>query len=233
MEGRKFLTDLVVSPLTSQAILGIDFLQAQKATIDLGHRLLHLRESSCDIPLVTPESTPLPMIEQHVRIANTVEVPPRCMMEVTSRVETDVELVWLVEEVMLKHVPVAIARAIVEPRSSMIPVCVLNLLGEPVTLYAGSIFASMTPSRPPAELPLRAMEGGTAQVISEEKLCMLCQLVEESGAELDSGEKEIFYDLLSPVLMSYIASSTADLGKTNKLRHHIDTGSSPPIKLPV
>ena len=141
LEGRKFLTDLVVvSPLTSQAILGIDFLQAQQATIDLGCRLLHLRESRCDIPLVTPESTPLPMIEQHVRIANTVEVPPRCMMEVTSRVETDVEGVWLVEEVMQKYVPVAIARAIVEPRSSMIPVCVLNLLGEPVTLYAESIF---------------------------------------------------------------------------------------------
>ena len=155
------------------------------------------------------------------------------MMEVTSRVETDVERVWLVEEVMQKHVPVAITRAIVEPRSFMIPVCVLNLLGEPVTLYAGSIFASMMPSHPPAEVPLRAMEGCTAQVISEEKLCMLCQLVEESGAELDSGEKEIFYDLLSPVLMSYIASSTADLGKTNKLRHHIDTGSSPPIKQPV
>ena len=47
----------------------------------------------------------------------------------------------------------------------------------------------MMPSRPPAEVLVRAIEGGTAQVISEEKLCMLRQLVEESGAELDSGEK--------------------------------------------
>ena len=36
LEGRKFLTDLVVvSQLTSQAIRGIDFVQAQQATIDL------------------------------------------------------------------------------------------------------------------------------------------------------------------------------------------------------
>ena len=60
------------------------------------------------------------MIEQHVHMANTVEVPPRCMMEVTACIETDVEGVWLVEEAMQKHVPVAIARAIVEQRSSMI-----------------------------------------------------------------------------------------------------------------
>ena len=105
------------------------------------------------------------MIEQHVRMANTVEVPPRCMIEVTARFETDVEGVWLVEEAMQKHVPVSIARAIVEPRSSIIPVCILNLLGEPVTLYAGSVIASMAPSRPPAEVPVRAVEGGTVQVI--------------------------------------------------------------------
>ena len=133
---------------------------------------------------------------------------------------------------MQKHVPVAIARAIVEPRSSMIPVCVLNLLSEPVTLYAGSVFASMTPSRLPAEVPVRAIEGGTSQVISEEKLCMLRQLVEEFGAELESGEKEIFYDLLLSHA-DVLASSTADLGRTNKLRLHIDTGSSPPIRQPV
>ena len=172
------------------------------------------------------------MIDQHIRMANTVEVPPRCMMEVTARVETDVEEVWLVEEAMQKHAPVAIASATVEPRSSMMPVCVLNLLGEPVTLYDGSVIASMMPSRPPVEVPVRAIEGGTAQIISEEKLCMLRQLVEESGTELDSGEKEIFYDLLLSHA-DVLASVTVHLGRTNKLRNHIDRGSSPPIRQPV
>ena len=39
MGGRNFRTDMVVvSPLTSEAILGIDFLQAQQAVVDLGHK---------------------------------------------------------------------------------------------------------------------------------------------------------------------------------------------------
>ena len=114
MEGRTFPTELVVvSPLSSQAILGIDFLQAQQATIDLGHRLLHLRESGCDIPLVNPESTSL--LEQNVYMASTVEVPPRCTMEVTACVGVDAEGVWLVEEAVQKHIPVAVECAIVEP----------------------------------------------------------------------------------------------------------------------
>ena len=97
MEGRIFPTELiVVSPLTSQAILGIDFLQAQQATIDLGHRMLHLRESGCDIPLINPELTPT--LEQTVRMASTVEVPPRCRMEVTAWVGAEVKGIWLVEE---------------------------------------------------------------------------------------------------------------------------------------
>ena len=97
------------------------------------------------------------------------------MMKVIARIESDVEVVWLVEEAMQKHVPVTIAHAIVETRSSMIPVCILNLLGEPVTLYSGSVIASMRPSRPPTKVLVRVLEGGTAQLIGEEKLCMLRQ----------------------------------------------------------
>ena len=50
--GQEFQTEfVVVSPLTSEAILGIDFLQVQRAVIDLGCRMLHLRESGCDVSL--------------------------------------------------------------------------------------------------------------------------------------------------------------------------------------
>ena len=231
IEGRTFPTELiVVSPLTSQAILGVDFLRAQQATIDLGHRMLHLRESGCDIPLINPELTP--SLEQTVRMASTVEVPPRCRMEVTAWVGAEVEGIWLVEEAVQKHVPVAVARAVVEPQSSTIPVCVLNLSGEPVTLYAGSVIATMTPSGVPVKVPIRAVEGVMEEDIGKDKLCMLRQLVEEKGVELDSGEKDIFYNLLLSHA-DVLASSDADLGRTNKLRHHIDTGSSPPVRQPV
>ena len=61
---------------------------------------------------------------------------------------------------------------------------------------------------------------------------MLCQLAERTGPDLSTGEKEMFYHLL----LSYadvIASSTSDLGRTDKLRYQIHTGDEPPRRQPV
>ena len=53
--GGKFQTDfVVVSPLTSEAIPGINFLQAQLVVIDLGWKKLRLKKSGCNISLDTP-----------------------------------------------------------------------------------------------------------------------------------------------------------------------------------
>ena len=55
--GRNFQNEfVVVSPLTSEAILGIDFLQEQQAAIDLGQKQLCLRKGGCDISLDIPTS---------------------------------------------------------------------------------------------------------------------------------------------------------------------------------
>ena len=96
--SRGFKTEMVVvSPLTSEAILGIDFLQGQQAVIDLGRRRLCLRESGCDIPLDEPAPMQSCAHNQQVRASNMVKVPPRCIMEISAYVETAVDGVWLVE----------------------------------------------------------------------------------------------------------------------------------------
>ena len=68
-----------------------------------------------------------------------------------------------------------------------------------------------------------------AKDVSDEKQQVLWQLVQESGAELSPGEKQIFYELLH-THADVLASSTADLRRTSKLQHKIDTGNSPPIR---
>ena len=116
--GRGFKTEMVVvNPLTSVAIQGIDFLQGQQAVIDLGRRRLCLRESGCDIPLDEPAPMQSCAHNQQVRASNTVKVPPRCIMEISAYVETAVDGVWLVEEAMARDSQLAVARAVVEPAS--------------------------------------------------------------------------------------------------------------------
>ena len=71
--GRRFKTDfVVVSPLTSEAILGIDFLQAQLAMIDLGQKELRLQKSGCNISLDLPTPVQSGSAIQQVRMASTV-----------------------------------------------------------------------------------------------------------------------------------------------------------------
>ena len=74
----------MVSPLTSEAILGIDFLQAQQVKIDLGHRVLHLCESGCDIHLTEPATVCPAPTEQLLRIRDTVKITPRNVVDVAA-----------------------------------------------------------------------------------------------------------------------------------------------------
>ena len=113
--GRKFQTTfVVVSPLTSEAILGIDFLQAQQAAIDLGQKQLHLRKSGCNISLDIPTSVPSCSNIQPVRITSTVELSPRTVTRLPAKCQTSVGGVWLMEEVMGRPQQVAVARVLVE-----------------------------------------------------------------------------------------------------------------------
>jgi hypothetical protein len=229
--GANFQTDfVVVSPLTSEAILGIDFLQAQEAKIDLGRKTVDLRDSGCKIVLHSPVPLQSCPSEQDVRTVHTVEIPPRSVLETPAYCDTAASGVWLVEEATGKHKEVAVARAIVQPRRSTFPVAILNVLDEPITIYAGSVVATMSPIELSMEAaPVVCQE---TQEVSDKKQQLLWQLVQESGAELTPGEEQVFHELLLKHV-DVLASSTADLGRTNKVRHKIDIGNSPPIRQPV
>ena len=137
---------------------------------------------------------------------------------------------WLFEGAVCKYSSVAVARTIVQPTSTTLPVSVLNVRDEPIIVYAGSVLATMSQINPPTEVA--AVGDQEVCKVSEEKQQMLWQLVQESVSELSKGEREVFYELLL-THADVLASSTVDLGMTDKLRRHIDTGASLPIRQPV
>ena len=134
-------------------------------------------------------------------------------------------------EAIDKDLPVAVARAVVEPNSTTIPVCVLNISDQPAVLYAGSVIATMVPVDPPTEVG--AVGGGAETLIDDgERQKVIRQLVLDGCPELTQGEKETFFELLLKYA-DLLAFSTADLGRTSNLRHTINTGDAPPIRQPV
>ena len=72
-----------------------------------------------------------------------MEVPPHSFLEVTGHLEAAVEGVWVLEETTDKRPLFAVARALVEPTSTMVPVRVLNPTSEPVTVYGGVVLGRL------------------------------------------------------------------------------------------
>ena len=225
--GEKFMVEIVVvSSLTSEAILGLDSLREQEASIDLASRRLHLKGKRCNIPLNDPTTAHEHAFEHTVRAARTVEVPPRSMLEVLGNVEDTVVGTCLLEQATDKCLPFALARALVQPTSTTIPVCVLNSFEDPVTVYAGMLLATLQGVKPTRGVEAITGDGSAAATESDKQEMLGCH-AEKVGSDLSAGERDVFYHLL----LSYadvFACSTSDLGRTNKLRHYIHTGDATP-----
>ena len=131
LEGaKKFTTEvLVVSPLTSEAILRLDFLEQHRARIDLENKQLYLTD--CTLPLC--ELEPVTAVKRKVRAERTAEVPPFRVIEGIAYLKEPVEesTICLLEETTEKRAPAAVARALVQLARTRVPVRLLNLRAEP------------------------------------------------------------------------------------------------------
>ena len=85
-----------------------------------------------------------------------------------------------------------------------------------MTVYAGTTLATLESVEPPPGAVDAVRSGDPEVPVGVEKQKLLWNLAEQSGRDLGPGEKDLLYHLL----LSYadvIASSTADLGRTDRL----------------
>ena len=119
MKGKTVPTDVViVSPLTTEGIVGLDFLQNEKASIDLDKEQIYLPERNCTLPLHKPAPTSKD-IAVKVRLEGTIEVPAYSEIEVMACLEEPTSgETWLLENVVSKQTPIIVVRALVQPKYS-------------------------------------------------------------------------------------------------------------------
>ena len=153
-------------------------------------------------------------------------------MQIMGSVKVPTKGVWLLEGSIKESLPVTVARTLVEPTNTRIPMRVVNPLEEPITVYSGTVLGTLVEVDTPTINVDAVSPGDLNQTVDQVKQEQLWNLVQESGAELNQGQREVFYHLL----LSYanvLACSTADLGLTDKLTHTIPTGNALPIRQPV
>ena len=208
---------VIADHITAEAILGLDFLEANKCVLDqemtIRNKVLELQPSPANA-----------IVQQQcakVTVINTIVVPPSSKMEVMAHVNTQGNGTWLLESI---ECPVLVARALVTPKLGTVPVRIINTEQIPVKLYKNRKLASAEPINDVSIC--EATNGHSSQQSpNEENLIALSHPLPD---DITMEQKEKFLALMSHYT-DVMADSPDNLGRTGVLQHQIDTGSAMPI----
>jgi len=215
---------IIANSLTSEGILGINFLEANGCILDLSQGEIVSRGAR--ISLCARNST-IPTAEQvTVTVQQTFTVAACSEREVIGELPVDCTGEWIVENQLVKKPPVFVARAIVAPQNGHIPMRILNLEHHPVTVYKGTKVAIAEAIDPYSEVSTvgetNNLECTTGKEWEETLQCILGKMPDS----LTDHQLRKF----SALLTSYshlFAFKPSDLGRTNVLSHRIETTGKP------
>ncbi|KAL5509623.1 hypothetical protein EMCRGX_G005023 [Ephydatia muelleri] len=210
---------IITDNLTSDGILGMDFLQDNSCTIDIPRKKLILAGGTvfhlCQKASLTYD----------VRLAETTIIPPRCEIEVVGKSELPPYGLWLLEGHHLKSQSVVIARAILET-CTFIPVRVLNASNQSITFRQGTTIGELH--------RIEEWQIGALSSPAENRTCpidkanVLHQLAQSPTSISDEQRGRLF--ALLQQYADVLACPGQKLGQTSKVQHAIHTSSSLPIR---
>jgi hypothetical protein len=134
--------------------------------------------------------------------------------------------------------PWILARSLATTRAGVVPVRVVNMMEEPVTIKRGShlgrmqILGTECSIVPPREFVRRVSQQMDVRTDEWENHQKLRQLISRTIADLEPEEKRLVTELLSESRAVFSDDSGA-LGRTDQVEHEIHTGNSRPIKQPA
>jgi hypothetical protein len=228
-DSHKFTITGFVSDHVVEVILGIDFLQGQKALwcfegaeiILNGHR-----------HKLFPKK---PVIwSRRVVAADRVTVPGRSECLIPSYVvfsgspkpaEDPIEG-WITERVG-SVAGLHVSRVLVSDRIIDVPVRVLNVDKEDVVIASGTVLADLQPA-----VSAVIETDSSAMQLS----CFRSQLIDELVGRVDEEVPVAIKSQLKLLLEEYgtvFSTGDADLGRTGLIQHEIDTGDARPIRQPL
>ena len=139
---------------------------------------------------------------------------------------------WMVEADKRGRTSIMVARAVVNPKTTEVPLRLLNSREEPITIPNGTIIAQMELLHgDDSATPVTAIQERASDV-PDGRRRILWEMVEKSENRLCGEEREQLFALL----LEYdhlFATEPEDFGRTGKLKHKIDTGESRPIRQQV
>ena len=168
---------IVVDSLTTEAILGMDFLEANDCSIDIGKKQLLFPKLKLSIPLKDGASSGVAHIG--VTLNTSLHIPAMSEIEVMAKINGVSNTgTWLLEEKDSRKLPVRVARALVCPNSNNVPVRLLNVESTSVTVYKNTQIATMERIGEGIDEDMINISTIESHNLTEEKKQMLWSIVE-------------------------------------------------------
>ena len=227
LEGLMFNQKFVIADgITAEAILGMDFLEANRCVLDLCRGELVAKDVGM-ISLQPHSSSKSSCLK--VTLVETMTIPAASEMEVKARVcAPSDEHIWMIKG-RTARVPI---RALVRPQNSLIPLRIVNTTLTPVTIYKGSTVAQAE-CVDEANINIVSENTEDETISAVDQNSNLCNNLEEMLPEdINEDQKEKTLALLE-LYADVIASGDNGLGRMDILRHSIDTGNASPIRQQV
>ena len=213
VDGKVFVQIvIVVDPLTTQAILGLDFLRG--CSIDLVNHVLTTGDGQV-ITLCSQNNNNKQTPVLSVKVAANVRIPSYSELELMADVSGGVQpdQVYVLEGIERQSNNVLVAWAVVRA-GTCVPVRVLNPTDQDVILYKGTRIAALVEAEEP-HIPVHVSTVQKIEEASPQVEAALWQLVK--GTSLGSEEQ----DKLFVLLMDYVNIFAMNKGKTDVLQHRI------------
>lgn len=228
IQGRMFEVPLVIADISIPVILGMDFLRKHKARLDLdlGNITLDGDQYQCHTS----------MIKDHifrVTLAEDIVIPPNCEMILPGKMDNMAAKTAVVEcsKGLQERYGVMVAKGIITTGQDVIPVRTANLMNEPQIIHKGTVLAFGEPVEEESMVKslVASVNEDNKEQESEEMPEHLHGLWTSCQKNLNETQKLKAKKLLIRK-KKHFAKSKSDLGRTNWVRHTINTQDKPPIK---
>ncbi len=223
---------IFVAPINDDMLLGIDILKALRAAIDLDDETLHCQSETLPLIRAGARSKDLGGHVCRVRLTKGIEIPAQSELVLPVDFPTPPKSQYLELE-SNQNLPVLVANSVFTTGS--VPfVNLMNNTSSTITMPKGvelGVFRPLEESSFVEELHVsqcKVPPPHTSKVLPER----LKPLLEGASDKLGAADREELRKTLIE-FQDVFAESEFDLGNFTALHHHIDTGDSPPIKLPL
>ena len=225
--------NFIIAETEEPVILGNDFLSMNKCLVDVARHCIHMAGKTINCMLESKIDSLF-----RLTLSEDVEVPADSEMilpgKVLGEVHTFPGCVIVEASPNSWNRGIIVAKALVEPRHSVVPVRVMNPSDRPIKLFCKTTLGYCYPVDDVVPLnqepSVRLDRVCCGDNIEKDKLPPhVLPIWESCAGNLNSDQKSTVYSLL----MSYVdlfAVDKLDRGKTSLVQHQIDTGTHPPIK---